>query len=621
MKKKTIIIASAIYLFLAIIYSIAVFFYINKTLLPKKIKPFLAQLVQNATGKKTTIEAISFSLAKGIALDNLVINDAIGNRPLKFSKVYIKINYIPLLLEKKLIYSLSTSPAEGLMFRIKSQGTFGLKDKVLEAKVNIRDFPLAATGELIKIKRLKINEGKSDISAEIKIDSLKNTKITAQIPFKDLAAYIFNNSFSGDGTVDLTLSKKADSAEADYVGVLTIKKMEAEISEPIADKVSLSEGKIQFDRKNVEISSLKLKYLNTIYSLSGNIANFVQPKAYFTLSAPNTDAYINLTYAENELYINKATLKLPDSSLEIQGSIKDLHNPELNVYLTGNLNTRDLKLLPFKFVPAIEKAGLDSKIEAELYAKGALKDWQNINGLLKLKSESFTIKKFNFKDLSLNIQASEGKANLKMDAGVYGGRLQAFMNDIGLKGKFPFTSRIIIEELDLKKLNDTYKTQKEISGYFNAEANISGNLKTIQDTTGTGWMEITQGRLFELPLFKGLLGIINVPGAEKNVFREAHCDFAVKNRAVTTENLEFISQRLTINGAGSIYLDGKLDMRIRYSLPEQKEETSGLDRLQDLLLKGTSSFVKEVALGGTLKKPEYRIIPVSIDNLLQNILK
>ncbi|MCX5657901.1 MAG: AsmA-like C-terminal domain-containing protein, partial [Candidatus Omnitrophica bacterium] len=192
---------------------------------------------------------------------------------------------------------------------------------------------------------------------------------------------------------------------------------------------------------------------------------------------------------------------------------------------------------------------------------------------------------------------------------------------VGLKEGFPFASRIIIEELDLKKLNDSYKTQKETSGYFNAEANIGGNLKAITDVTGTGWMEITQGRLFELPLLKGLLGIIDTSGAEKNVFREAHCDFVVKDKAITTENLELVSQRLTINGKGSVYLDGKLDMRISYSLPEQKEETSGLDKLQDLLLKGTSSLVKEVTLGGTLKKPEYKIIPVSINNFLQNILK
>ncbi len=621
MKKKTVIMASVIYLFLSVIYSAAMFFYINKTLLPKKIKPLLAQLVQNTTGKKTTIEAISFSLSKGIILDNLAINDAIGSRPLKFAKVYVKINYVPLLLEKKLIYSLSTSPAEDLMFRIKSQGTFGLKDKVLETKINVRDFPLAAAGELIKIKRLKINEGKSDISAEIKIDSAKNAKITAQIPFKDLAAYILNNSLSGDGTIDIRLSKKADSAEGDYAGVLTIKKMEAEIAKPIAEKISFSDGKIQFDREKIEISSLKLKYLNTIYSLSGNITNFAQPKAYLALSAPNTNADINLTYAENELYINKATLKLPDSNLEMQGSIKDFHNPEFNIYLTGSLNIRDLKLLPFKFMSGLEKTGLDSKIEAELYAKGALKNWQKINGLLKLKSESLTIKKFNFQNLGLNIQSAEGKASLKMETNVYGGKLQAFVDEVGLKGKFPFTSRIIIEELDLKKLNDIYKTQKETSGYFNAEANIGGNLRAITDVTGTGWMEITQGRLFELPLLKGLLGIIDASGAEKNVFREAHCDFVVKDKAVTTKNLELVSQRLTINGTGSVYLNGKLDMRISYSLPEQKEETSGLDRLQDLLLKGTSSLVKEVALGGTLKKPEYKIIPVSMDNFLQNILK
>ncbi len=621
MKKKTVIMASVIYLFLSVIYSAAMFFYINKTLLPKKIKPLLAQLVQNTTGKKTTIEAISFSLSKGIILDNLAINDAIGSRPLKFAKVYVKINYVPLLLEKKLIYSLSTSPAEDLMFRIKSQGTFGLKDRVLETKINVRDFPLAAAGELIKIKRLKINEGKSDISAEIKIDSAKNAKITAQIPFKDLAAYILNNSLSGDGTIDIRLSKKADSAEGDYAGVLTIKKMEAEIAKPIAEKISFSDGKIQFDREKIEISSLKLKYLNTIYSLSGNITNFAQPKAYLALSAPNTNADINLTYAENELYINKATLKLPDSNLEMQGSIKDFHNPEFNIYLTGSLNIRDLKLLPFKFMSGLEKTGLDSKIEAELYAKGALKNWQKINGLLKLKSESLTIKKINFQNLGLNIQAAEGKASLKMETNVYGGKLQAFVDEVELKGKFPFTSRIIIEELDLKKLNDIYKTQKETSGYFNAEANIGGNLRAITDVTGTGWMEITQGRLFELPLLKGLLGIIDASGAEKNVFREAHCDFVVKDKAVTTKNLELVSQRLTINGTGSVYLNGKLDMRISYSLPEQKEETSGLDRLQDLLLKGTSSLVKEVALGGTLKKPEYKIIPVSMDNFLQNILK
>jgi len=71
MKKKNIII-----LFISfIILASATIFYLNKVVLPIKIKSLIIKGIQEATGKKVNLDSVQFNIFKGLVIKNLVISD------------------------------------------------------------------------------------------------------------------------------------------------------------------------------------------------------------------------------------------------------------------------------------------------------------------------------------------------------------------------------------------------------------------------------------------------------------------------------------------------------------------------------------------------------------------
>jgi hypothetical protein len=620
MKKKIIRIIATAAGALSILYFL-INFILNSFLIPNKIKPLLIDTLESSTGKKTTIETISFSLLKGLSIENLMIHDVISELPFRFSHVYLKLRYVPLFLKKKIIYTLATSRIEKLNIYLEANGSYEINNKTLQTKLYIHEFPLQLLKHLSLRLPFQINTGKSDIKADLSLDARKNFALSAELPLKNVILKMDKISAATEALLALRLSKVAASETLNYNGELTVEKLRLSLPPPYQEIV-FSRGKVIFNQEKFEITDTEFTYLEKPYILSGKIILAHNPGASLKLSADNLESQIEALYSERELEIKKAVLKLSNSHIEIQGRIKDIKKPAIDIYLTGVLNTTDLTTLPFKFVSVIDKLSLDSILETELHLTGKIQDRQGLNSLLKIKSSLLKIQGFQLANLSLNLKTAGQNLDAELESDAYGGKLKVELADLMLKEKFPFKARLNIEELSLKKLNTvSLKLSHDLSGNFATEIDCRGELKDIKKISGNGWLEITEGRLWELPIFKGLLGIISLPGGEKNIFREAHGNFAIKNSAVTTPDLQLISDRLTLNTQGGVYFNGDLDLRIKAEFPQQQGVPSlGLDKLQDILLKGAGTLMQEIQISGSLKKPEYKVVPISVENIFQNIL-
>jgi len=597
-------------------------FTINSLILPRKIKPLIIEAIQTSTGKKAAIDSISFSLLRGISIDNLTISNAIDSLPLKFSQIRLGVKYVGLIFQKELVYNFKTAPIEKLNIYIESRGIYRLRDKSLTTKIYVYEFPLVLVRNFIKRFPVEILEGKTDLEAELVIDRDRNISVNALLPIKNISLKAFKQTLSGNLDIAVQISKTAQSQLVDYRGKINPEGLELSLS-GTKQTVLFSGGEIDFDSDTVEIKDLRFSYLEIPYNLAGKITHLMQPEIKLNLTGQKLSADVELSYAARNLDIKKALIKLPASNIEIQGSVKDLKTSDVDIYLVGDLNTADLEMLPFKFLSRIKEISPDSLLHTECHLAGSLKEWTKMNSLLKLKSNRLKVNKYTLDNLNATLKMEKENLNASIESDLYEGKLKIDIAQFSFKEGLPFNAKLSIEDLNLKKLNeDSLKLNQEIAGNLAAELSAQGNLKALKEISGEGWLEVTEGKLWELPLFKGLAGIIEIPGVEKNVFKEAHGNFIIKNQALTTKDLQLISKRITLNTAGSIYFNGNLDLHIKTEFPKDSAEaTIGLDKLQDVLLKGASSLVKEIQVTGSLKKPEYKVVPVAMENIFQNILQ
>ncbi len=619
MNKKIIIPVFAIILFCLLYLSATIA--INRIILPERIKPSVIETAQKLTGRKVDMGLMRMSFLKGVNIYDFIIHDVIDSQDLEFKNINLRFRYIPLIFRRKLVYSVSTSPAKQFMCRISAKGVFDTADKALTTRLYIYKLPLAIINEYIKEKPVEIGKGYADIAADVEFDVSKTTNISARISLEELRLRAQRVAISGNSLLEVIFTRDNKTEYINYSGSLTPR--ELKITPPLErGEITVSGGKISFDRRKIELTQLGISNLGQNYVLSGTINNLHQPKAILSIQGSNLDVNADVSYSQDELNIKKVELKTASSNIELQGNVARLAEPFLNIYLSGHLNIRDLKYLPFKFVSKINESGVDCLLNTELHLSGKMRYWQDMNCTLKVKSGRIGFRDYYITDVDVIARTAEKKLKLSAGADAYNGRLEINLERLVLAKPFSFVSRLTLEEINLKKMNESsLKSPHDIAGYLAGDVGLSGNLRTIKDVKGEGWIEVTQGRLWELPLFKGLLGMIEIAGAEKNVFREAHCTFTVKDGAVNTSDLELISQRLTILAKGNIFFDGRLDMRLKMQFPEVQEEAKGLDKLQDILLKGTGSLVKEVRVTGSLKKPEYKAIPASIESIFENILR
>src|SRR3990167_5464894 len=101
MKKRTFRKLLFVFIFL-IAAGAAVLFYLNKVVLPIKIKSLIIQNLENYTRKKVTLKFVQFDLLKGLILEDLALSD--GQKTLisvkEASGTFL---ILPIFKEKKII--------------------------------------------------------------------------------------------------------------------------------------------------------------------------------------------------------------------------------------------------------------------------------------------------------------------------------------------------------------------------------------------------------------------------------------------------------------------------------------------------------------------------------------
>lgn len=149
---------------------------------------------------------------------------------------------------------------------------------------------------------------------------------------------------------------------------------------------------------------------------------------------------------------------------------------------------------------------------------------------------------------------------------------------------------------------DKVKYTGKIGGRVNVSGLLGyGNGKTA---AGNGYVVVTKGHIFTLPLFGGLTEFMikYVPGVDFLLAQtEARSDFSVANGKASSREILVEGGVVTLSGAGSYSFDGGLDFKVKVKLLKKK---TLLGQIVQFVTDPISELF-EFKLDGTLSQPKW----------------
>ncbi|MCK9604238.1 MAG: DUF748 domain-containing protein, partial [Candidatus Omnitrophica bacterium] len=207
MKKKIFIILLAL-VFLAGIG----LFYLNKVVLPTKIKSLVIKSLQEATQKKVSLDSVEINIFKGLVLKNLKLYD--GTRTLLSLKEGSCVFILPLIFKKKIVLSNVNLLSPVVFLERRPDNSLNLADLFLQKQTK-----KGKLGFGVFIRKISITNGRIDFQDDTfspaftkSIDKL-NARVFLSLPANvkfDFNTYIPGNQrieISGNGIFNIATSE------------------------------------------------------------------------------------------------------------------------------------------------------------------------------------------------------------------------------------------------------------------------------------------------------------------------------------------------------------------------------------------------------------------------------
>lgn len=457
------------------------------------------------------------------------------------------------------------------------------------------------------------------IALGLKADNLSFSNLLSALPeemrtkFKDIDA-------KGICSLNLNLSGTAGRPETfRYDGGLSLKN--GSLAIPYwPNNLSNIDCDISFNKEGIVWKDLYFDIKDTRYHCYGRAVDLAKPKISLSLKSEDIDLITDVAIEDKTIFVLKSKGKYLGSAFSITGKISDIKTAYADI--SGNID--------FDLGDASHIFGAQQDILGKLKPQGIVKLTFNLQGPLR-----------NAADWNLYV---EGGAD---SIYVWGLRLNDFYIDYRIKDQFidipvisahpydgiinintranlkaedkPYIINIDIKDVDLHQLvGDTEFKNKKIKGTFAAQTVLNGYLGQKDSLKGSGWLQVSDGYLWEFPVMHGILEVIFMLPPEYITLTDAFGNFSVHDKRIYTEDFKILSKTASLLGVGSLGLDGTLDFDITGRFAEDIiKKTTEPGKIASAILQEAGSLIMEVKLTGTLANPKYQIIPFPVKRVLK----
>jgi len=451
---------------------------------------------------------------------------------------------------------------------------------IVDMKMGSLNIDIRSTAELGALKEILKNRFKIEIPAELSGPGYLSLRLEYKVPIKEAPAVNGDVNVSG---AKITL---------DY------------------NKIPLDDvkGRFIFTSNQLLWEDITFKHMGAVYSSQGTLTNFEKPGIDIKLNSEKLSARSLLALNDNFLTLSRFEGRFEDTEFSVYGDL-DTTDPagimaELNGMIKFELN-EDKE--PFKGFKNIMK---DSKPSGRLTAKFALKG--NINDLnscsadVEVSGGRISLYGFKIENFFMSCMQRSGVMDIvRMQASLYGGTLDG-SGRIELSSKDrDYQIKAEVKDLKIEKIKlDTEFKDYDISGSIYSRFGFKGNSEGPSKFIAWGNINISDGRLWQLNLFRGIGTLIFRRDFSSVIFKEGDCDFSIKDKTISTNDINLRSDLLNISGVARIGFDNSITASLKAEFTPE-----GMDAGKITNVSAAIERYSIIEVSGTLKEPDIRIKP------------
>jgi len=445
---------------------------------------------------------------------------------------------------------------------------------------------------------------------------------TIQRLLRDKSNFNLPGNLKGEARLDLVLKTPLPVIGQPQVkGSLNIQgaNMQLEnISFPLED----INGRLSFTEDGLSWPDFGFRYENLPYKTSGKLSDFKSPLVNLVLSSPQLSLNADLAVKDKLVKIAGFKGSYLGSAFNIGGSIDITQSNawEADLGGTADLNLSDTSIIFKKYQKQLGQIKPTGLVHSSFNLRGNPKDIKSCSIQAKLSAGELYVYNLKLDRLAMDYNQSFGLAQISLlQLALYDGiiELTARMNFKG--ASYPFSAELDIRDVKIEKLKlDTPIKNKDISGTVEAQAKLNGFGHDLSKLSGAGRILISDGKLWQLDLFKGLGELIFPSDFRNIVFSEGYCDFILKDKSFHIDNLRLKSNLLDLSGEGKIGFSGELDFSVSAQLSKELEPETGTIKDLTTVLLGEAGKFAVIRLIGTVKEPKYKLQP-AVANVVKGL--
>ena len=361
---------------------------------------------------------------------------------------------------------------------------------------------------------------------------------------------------------------------------------------------------------------LNFKYALASYKSSGILNNFKNPAIKLLLNSDKLSVQSEFTVKDKIVNITQLSGKYFDSDFSLAGKVifAQSNQPEAGINGELNIDLQDLDKILEKHKEKILKIKPEGKIQAKFTLEGNPNNLKSC--LVKASLSSPTISAYGLHSGEAIMEASltDGLINISpLQMSLYGGALAVAAKVNLNSANFPFLLEASLQNIKLEKLKlDTPIKERDISGNIQVQADLSGFFQDFSKTSGQGQILITEGRLWQLDLFKGMGKLIFVSDFTNIVFHQGSCNFLVADKYISSDNLQLTSNLVNITGVARIGFDSSIDATLKVQMSPDAPMTGSVKDIATVIL-GQADKFGVIKISGTLKEPKHKFEPAVVD--------
>lgn len=190
-----------------------------------------------------------------------------------------------------------------------------------------------------------------------------------------------------------------------------------------------------------------------------------------------------------------------------------------------------------------------------------------INGVLKIDDIRY-LSKLNITSLQSPFSVQSGVLSLSsLQAALAQGQIKGTLDETFSSPDLPYNLKLDLQNCDVNDLLTTLANKPQImSGKLDAKTSWLGPANAPLAVSGKGFIEIRNGQIINLPLFRQLSKVFSLAQLAQPDFSELKSDFSVGNQAVTISDFLLKSSLFDVTGAGTVGFDSTLNLQVKLAL-------------------------------------------------------